>query len=57
VVSTDDASSMIELHVVLNYELEREILGYGAGVKVHAPRILAKRIKQALEQAAGLYAG
>jgi predicted DNA-binding transcriptional regulator YafY len=55
-LSNGGSSSMIELHVVLNYELEREILGYGAGIKVHAPRILAKWIKAAATAAADLYA-
>jgi predicted DNA-binding transcriptional regulator YafY len=54
-ISSEGNSSMIEMNVVLNFELEREILGYGAGIKVHAPRILVKRIKEALLSASSLY--
>gem|GEM_PF-2815475 len=41
--------------MVLNFELERELLGFGAGVKVLSPRLLAKRIASTLQQAAQLY--
>jgi predicted DNA-binding transcriptional regulator YafY len=46
---------ILQIEVVLNFELEREILGFGAEVKVLSPRILVKRIKEALEKAVGLY--
>jgi predicted DNA-binding transcriptional regulator YafY len=41
--------------VVLNFELQREILGFGSGMKVLSPRILAKWIKEDLEQAVAKY--
>ncbi len=46
---------ILQIEVVLNFELEREILGFGAQVKVLSPRILVKRIKEELERAVGLY--
>src|ERR1044072_4082628 len=45
----------IRIDVVLNFELEREILGFGDYVKVLYPRILASRIKKRLDTAAGFY--
>jgi len=33
----DDTGIMIRLDVVLNFELEREILGFGEGIKVIRP--------------------
>ena len=46
---------MIRLDVVLNFELEREILGFGEGIKVVSPRILQGRIKKRIESMVGLY--
>ncbi|MNL84488.1 hypothetical protein D3C87_2124690 [compost metagenome] len=37
---------MIRLDVVLNFELEREILGFGENIEVIAPRNLRDRIKR-----------
>ncbi len=48
-------STIFRIDVVLNFELEREILGFGEFVKVLAPRILASKIKQRLGNASGLY--
>ena len=45
----------INLKVKLNPELEREILAFGAGVKVLAPERLRKNISNRLEKAAELY--
>lgn len=44
----EDGSILIRLDVVLNFELEREILGFGENMKVLAPRILRDRIKKRL---------
>jgi len=41
---------IIRLDVVLNFELEREILGFGENMKVLAPRLLASTIKRRLDQ-------
>jgi len=42
----NDGSIMIRLDVVLNFELEREILGFGENIEVIAPRNLRDRIKR-----------
>jgi predicted DNA-binding transcriptional regulator YafY len=41
--------------VVLNFELEREILGFGEFMKVLSPRLLAGRINKRLEKAGRNY--
>ena len=46
---------LLALQVQLNFELEREILGFGDHVKVIAPEKLKRRIKETLEQALDLY--
>jgi predicted DNA-binding transcriptional regulator YafY len=52
----EDGGIIIRIDVVINYELEREILGFGDGMKVHEPRILSKRIEDRLKKAAQRYA-
>lgn len=56
VLEEDENGMLIRIDVVLNFELEREILGFGESMKVVAPRILANRIKKRLERSAALYA-
>jgi predicted DNA-binding transcriptional regulator YafY len=51
----DDAGVYIRIDVVLNFELEREILGFGEQMSVVAPRLLAVKIRKRLEKAAGAY--
>jgi predicted DNA-binding transcriptional regulator YafY len=46
---------IIRIDVVLNFELEREILGFGEYMQVLAPRHLAKKIRQRLEKANSKY--
>jgi predicted DNA-binding transcriptional regulator YafY len=55
VLKEDEHGIIISLKVILNFELEREILGFGEVMKVLSPRILANKIKKRLESAAGLY--
>jgi predicted DNA-binding transcriptional regulator YafY len=55
VVKETEAGVEINLKVKLNFELDREILGFGAGVEVLAPERLRKKIKGILEKAAGRY--
>lgn len=52
---SEDGRTLISITVVLNFELEREILGFGEKVKVLAPRILVKSIKKRLEMALEMY--
>jgi predicted DNA-binding transcriptional regulator YafY len=55
VVSESEKGVEINLKVKLNFELEREILGFGAGVEVLAPAGLRKKIAQILNNAASMY--
>lgn len=52
----DKRGIIIQLEVVINFELEREILGFGEYMKVLSPRSLASRISKRLEKAALRYA-
>ncbi len=42
----EDGGILIRLDVVLNFELEREILGFGECIKVLAPKVLRDKIKR-----------
>jgi len=46
---------IFSIRVVLNFELERELLGFGAKLRVLGPRILRKQIKQNLARALAHY--
>lgn len=50
VVSEKEDSIIIRIDVVPNFELEREILGFGECMKVLGPRFLASRIKKRLQK-------
>lgn len=52
----EDRSILIRIDVVLNYELEREILGFGENIKVIAPPRLLHYIKRRLEKSLRNYA-
>lgn len=55
-VLKEDADGLtFRIDVVLNFELEREILGFGECMKVITPRNLASRIKKRLLQSAQQY--
>lgn len=51
----DDNGILVRIDVVVNFELEREILGFGECMQVMAPRFLANRIRKRLEEAAARY--
>ena len=51
----DDGSAIFQMEVVLNYELEKDLLGFGEGVKVLAPRQLVHNMSKRLRQAAENY--
>ena len=51
----DDGSAIFQIEVVLNYELEKDLLGFGEGVKVLSPRILVHNISKRLLRAAQNY--
>lgn len=51
IISEDEYGTTFVIKVVLNFELEREILGFGENIKVIAPRLLVKNIQRRIEQA------
>lgn len=51
----DETGIIIRIDVVLNFELEREILGFGECMKVLAPRLLSGRIKKRLQKSMEQY--
>lgn len=53
--SYEDGSIRISIHVHINYELERLILGFGQSVEVLLPRVLRRRIKYILNNALKRY--
>lgn len=55
ILREDQDGIIIRIDVVLNFELEREILGFGECMKVLSPRNLASRIKRRLIQSAKQY--
>jgi len=55
VIESSSSGVTFSLQVQLNFELEREILGFGDHVKVIAPERLKRRIKDTLEHALDLY--
>ncbi len=54
-VEKNDQGIIISLQVQLNFELEREILGFGDSIKVISPSQLRSRIKERLTHAIDLY--
>lgn len=55
ILHNNDDGIIIRIDVVLNFELEKEILGFGECVKVLSPRNLQARIKKRVENAAKHY--
>lgn len=50
-----DGNGIFEMEVVLNYELEKELLGFGEGIKILTPKTLRDTIAKRLKAAAELY--
>jgi len=48
ILKEDETGVIISINVVINFELEREILGFGECIKVLSPRILYNKIKKRL---------
>ena len=44
----EEGGKIFSIRVILNFELERELLGFGPKLKVLGPRILVKQIKEQL---------
>jgi predicted DNA-binding transcriptional regulator YafY len=55
IVETLPNGMIFSINVQLNFELEREILGFGDRIKVLAPERLKRRIKEQFENALDLY--
>jgi predicted DNA-binding transcriptional regulator YafY len=55
VLKVGEATTIVSIQVVLNFELEREILGFGEHMKVLSPKSLASRIEKRLLLAAQGY--
>ena len=51
----DETGAIICICVVLNFELERELLGFGETLKVLSPRDLQRRITRRIGQMQALY--
>lgn len=46
---------IFSIKVILNFELERELLGFGAKIRVFGPRILVKQIRKQLKKTLDRY--
>lgn len=55
ILKEEKDGTLISVNVILNFELEREILGLGDYVTVLAPRMLVKKIKQRISNSLTLY--
>jgi predicted DNA-binding transcriptional regulator YafY len=55
VLKEDHDEVIVTINVVMNFELEREILGFGKSVKVLAPRLLQKKIQENISLALRKY--
>lgn len=51
-----DRTMIFELNVIMNFELERVLLGFGDGIKILSPRSLVNRMQKQYKQALALYA-
>lgn len=49
-LSEDADGKIFSIKVILNFELERELLGFGSKMKVLGPRVLVRQLKKNLEQ-------
>ena len=55
IIEHNEHGLTIRIDVILNYELEREILGFGENVKVISPKNLRSRIQQRIERSTLIY--
>lgn len=54
-IEETELSALFSIDVILNFELERELIGFGEELEVLAPRSLRKRIQKRLSAAADQY--
>jgi predicted DNA-binding transcriptional regulator YafY len=55
IICEDENGTTFSIQVVLNFELEREILGFAENIKVVSPRLLVKKIQRRIERANLVY--
>lgn len=55
VLKEDETGILIRIDVIINFELEREILGFGEFMKVMAPRTLQHNIQKRISKMNELY--
>jgi predicted DNA-binding transcriptional regulator YafY len=51
----EDGSTLFSIDVILNFELERDILGYGENITIISPETLADKIHKRLKSALNKY--
>lgn len=51
----DDGSTVFAIDVIPNFELERDILGFGEGITILSPKHLAEKIRQRLKDSLNQY--
>ncbi|WP_246001382.1 helix-turn-helix transcriptional regulator [Mucilaginibacter gracilis] len=51
----ENEGKVFSIKVILNFELERELLGFGSKIRVLRPRILVKQIKAQLQKTLSSY--
>jgi len=54
-LSEDETGKIFSICVILNFELERELLGFGPKIKVLGPRILVKQMRALFEKCVNHY--
>jgi len=54
-VSEENGGKVFTIRVILNFELERELLGFGPKIKVLGPRILVRQMKMLLQKSLNRY--
>jgi len=47
-LSEDEKGKIFSIRVIMNFELERELLGFGSKLRVLGPRVLVKQLKKQL---------
>ncbi|WP_295790644.1 WYL domain-containing protein [Mucilaginibacter sp.] len=54
-LSEDADGKIFSIRVIMNFELERELLGFGPKIRVLGPRLLVKQIREQLQKTLGRY--
>lgn len=55
IINEDEKGTIFSIEVIHNFELERELLGFGEELEVIAPKLLKRNIKRRLEKALNFY--